>query len=409
MVAMALLLSSSRADTVWPAAADPKFDSTDVELVVVPLNRLGAALGQSGAEVFVVYLRSARQGKGSPKPSNALVMKLDKREHKLAEEKKGAEQWPDVAADRFAKPLELFSVRGYGVLVAPFRAEVRPPDPDEHRLKFRTLRDLYRKIHDEGVEDDEDGRNGGGIGEGVGDALALVSLAHAHGTPSGRPRRLAMQYSQKYDWYLRDTRKPASAAARKIEQLFGNAEHVQAFGERWANPIRQVGRILSDEDEFEGAFGPVHGDLHPKNIIFDADGKVQVIDFGWARNDMHVVVDYVLLDINLRAVALPSLVPEGELLAAARHLLPGDPAPAAGSLAADRLEIVRREIWGRAVDQGAVSGGDGRAWLREYLIPYFLVAYGLLVYLDQAQNQRALLASVLAAAERIDRERGSPR
>jgi hypothetical protein len=46
-----------------------------------------------------------------------------------------------------------------------------------------------------------------------------------------------------------------------------------------------------------------------------------------------------------------------------------------------------------------VSRANG--WYEEYLVPFFLVAYGLLVHLESARNQRALLATVLASAQRI--------
>jgi serine/threonine protein kinase len=166
-----------------------------------------------------------------------------------------------------------------------------------------------------------------------------------------------------------------------------------------------VEQIVANHDEFVGAYGPVHGDLHPKNIVFDDADKANIIDFGWATNGRHVVVDYLLLDINLRAMTMASQIPENQLLGAAKCLaLDDQPEADADERLQWRLQAVRDVIWKIAQDRKAVSSATGKEWLQEYLIPYFLVAYGLLVYLDNAQNQRALLACVLAAAERIQRE-----
>ena len=65
---------------------------------------------------------------------------------------------------------------------------------------------------------------------------------------------------------------------------------------------------------FTGILGAVHGDLHPKNIVLGNYGNVQIIDFGWAGVDPHVVVDYALLDINIRGTTLPSQISEHSIL-----------------------------------------------------------------------------------------------
>lgn len=403
MLSMAMMLSTAEhLKTLWPdtESLTEHFDPTDVEVIVVPLHRLGAPAGKSGAEVFVVYMRSVRQEPGALKPSNALIVKLQKRADKLTDEKKAADEWPSDADERFARPIQLYSVRGYTVLVAPFRSGFMEI-PDEHRLKFQAVLDLYRLI----LDSDEPSAAAPGtkeisVKESVDRVLELVAEVHRKSKQATTILR-QFRYSEAYEWYLRGTQ-PDGNARKVVDRLFGADEKVEAFGEIWPNPVKLLDRILKKHNVFKGAAGSVHGDLHPKNIIFDREKQPQVIDFGWARNNMHVVVDYLLLDINLRAMTLASQVPELELLRAARCLCKDDvPQDGIDSRLLNRLEVIRDVIWVRAVRSKAVSLETGDPWLKEYLIPYFLVTFGLLVHLDDAKNQRALLASVLAAAERI--------
>ena len=66
-----------------------------------------------------------------------------------------------------------------------------------------------------------------------------------------------------------------------------------------------------------------------------------------------------------------------------------------------RVDLIQEAIWDRVEERAVV-----RDWLAEYVIPFFIVAYGLLVHLDRARNQMALVATVLAAAEYIDGANG---
>ena len=289
------------------------------------------------------------------------------------------------------------------MLVAPFRASV-VAIPDEHRLKFQAVLDLYRRIKDGDKPSAVVAPTEQPVRDSVAEVLKLVAQVHRSSDVGASGGRRELRYSEEYEWYLRDTR--TDDRARKIvEQLFGTGPNVEAFGQTWPNPVTLVDRILKEHNVFQGLAGPVHGDLHPKNIVFDDQKEANIIDFGWARNDTHVVVDYLLLDINLRAITMASQVPDIELLGAAHFLHNGDVCKGVNDpRLVKRLGIIKEVIWSLAVSNNAVSADTGPAWLKEYMIPYFLVAFGLLIYLDDAQNQRALLASVLAAAKRIDCE-----
>jgi serine/threonine protein kinase len=152
---------------------------------------------------------------------------------------------------------------------------------------------------------------------------------------------------------------------------------------------------LVASEQFEGMIGAVHGDLHPKNIVLDDDENARIIDFGWAQRESHVVLDYLLLDHNLRATTLPSQLGQSDVLRFAAFLRPSQDPTSLPSIVRSRASIIKEEIWRRALS--AVHD-----WDREYLIPLLLVGYGLLVHLDQARNQPALVATVLTLARELE-------
>ena len=63
----------------------------------------------------------------------------------------------------------------------------------------------------------------------------------------------------------------------------------------------------------------------------------------------------------------------------------------------ERIDLIHDVIWDRVQRQGVVHD-----WLSEYVIPFLVVAYGLLVHLDKSRNQGALVATVLAAADYVN-------
>lgn len=231
---------------------------------------------------------------------------------------------------------------------------------------------------------------------------ALDTLDHVHRANKAVYNREKIKYSSNYDWYLRNTYSVGS----KIEKrehiprlLFGSEDKVSAFGKGWKNPCHLIDEIMNDDAPFEATTGPVHGDLHPKNIVFDIHDSAQIIDFGWARECLHIVVDYILLDVNVRGTTLPSHLSEPDILTIATFLDPSQDPSLLPKEVRQRASLIKSEIWDRMLAKKIVKD-----WRAEYLIPFFIVSYGLLVHLDAARNQSALVACVLAAASKIDED-----
>ncbi|HZG07953.1 MAG TPA: hypothetical protein VEZ70_03125 [Allosphingosinicella sp.] len=389
---------------VWPGAYDGRLrkgmslDLSGVELVVVHLDRIGAPAGASGAQVFAAYFQHRPQSPATCEflPSPPLIIKLGTAEE-IEAEHDFIGKWPSLPDDvspRFALPIAYSGPPERSVLWSPFRSEYRP-DPSGHGQRIGLI-DLWKPLNSPMTDGAADGFADGRIARLVRGTLDLMSVVHRRNQAS--LRREKATYHDLYQRYLRKAAREGDLRWGMISSLFGSEESIRRFGREWPNPAVVLSKILDAESEFQGVCGPVHGDLHPKNIVLGRDDTVHIIDFGWSHHNRHVVVDYLLLDLNLRAITLPSHIPEADVLALAGFLKPEDDPKSLPASVASRAAVIRDTIWERALNGEKIVEN----WRKEYLIPYFLVAYGLLVYLDAARNQDALIATVLAAAKEIE-------
>ncbi|RYZ40968.1 MAG: hypothetical protein EOO71_13940 [Myxococcaceae bacterium] len=397
--ALERLYESDHLKEVWPSALDSssalgRIPLHEVEIVVLPLDRIGAPPGASGASVYVAYFAHAVDGEARRSASQPLVVKIGALD-KLRAEKDGAGKWPGLtsqARSKFAFPLELDGTDPKrAVLVALFQS-MSEVEVDGGRNKVE-VRDLWRLLEDKDEPNPANTTNWGKIGRLIAEALDSVEPPHRAGRAHLKAE--ATTYADQYDWYLRETTR--DKAKHLPQLLFGKEARTCVFGRDWPNPTEVVRRIISHRMSFLGIIGAVHGDLHPKNIVLTGHDGVQIIDFGWATNLRHVVVDYVLLDLNLRGTTLPSQIDESAILSLASFLEPHDDLDALPTPVRARAEVIRDVIWKKAKERAIKTD-----WATEYLIPLLLVGYGLLVHLDRARNQPALIATVLHLSKRLE-------
>lgn len=396
-----LICDSTKLESIWPAASEALRQGSpiligSIEIVVVPLDRIGAPAGASGAGVYIAYYAHA-DSEQRRLASPPLVVKVGDHQ-KLAQEYAGANAWPNLgpqAGEKFAFPFLLDDQDpSLSVLFAPFKSDFEiEQDGTRNRV---VLRDLWKLLYDNtelapGIDCDWQR-----IATLVARTLEAIALPHHGGF--AKFRRKTLTYEDDYKWYLRGTREGGSKM-HLPRLLFGTAESVSAFGTMWRNPVQVVDRLIADKSTFTGCYGSIHGDLHPKNIVLNSDDAVRIIDFGWAAAERHVVVDYLLLDANLRATTLPSQVSQADVLALARFLRPEQEVGELPEAVRSRGRIIKEEIWCRAREKVVDD------WAAEYLTPLLLVAYGLLVHLDDARNQPAFVATVLALADEVGNSR----
>jgi hypothetical protein len=392
---------SDKLSGIWPGAistgSPPRLPLEEVEIVVLPLDRIGAPAGASGASVYIAYYSHNNSSPAKLAPSQPLVVKIGP-SNKLREEKDGADSWAaltDHEKSKFAFPLHLdLEDDKHAILLAPFQSLAKAAEGGNRNEV--EVRDLWHLLDDKrellaGAKFDWTKVSGL-----VSQALDALEPAH-RGNLAGRVSR-EVDYATQYEWYLRNTTRGGKGSAKYIPTaLFGDDPVTTAFGLNWPNPTAIVRRIIDQRMTFTGYLGAVHGDLHPKNIVLDKFGGVQIIDFGWASVNHHIIRDYVLLDLNLRGTTLPSQVSEQGILQLARFLREADDVSSLPRAVRGRAGIIRNVIWKKARANAIVND-----WEREYLIPLFLVGYGLLVHLDSARNQPSLVATVLQLAKELD-------
>ncbi len=139
--------------------------------------------------------------------------------------------------------------------------------------------------------------------------------------------------------------------------------------------------------------GPVHGDLHPRNVIFapkhDAPHVLDLktphlIDFKWSRPNGPVLVDYVLMEVTLRFLWVPRCFDPAEAAAINWDLLDEK-----GVMRRRRCRyephakhVERLKVLIPVIRQYAKEVTNKADWFTEYLCSSFLLLHGLLLYPD---------------------------
>jgi hypothetical protein len=148
--------------------------------------------------------------------------------------------------------------------------------------------------------------------------------------------------------------------------------------------------------------GGVHGDLHPKNILFSDHKTPHIIDFGWADPEAHIAKDFVLMECNLRFMVLRPEISKSHIEQMANWIGIDDASPKISDpycqSRIDLIELIRKIAVSRI--------SDATDWTWEYAIPLFLTSLGLLKHLRDTDNQQSALTTVIAGGEYVAKHLG---
>lgn len=216
----------------------------------------------------------------------------------------------------------------------------------------------------------------------------IAEEAHCRGVST--PTDLRREYRRRELNYLRtenskNPSEPFNSTQRIRAALDGQSEalEIEYLGEMIDNPIMALKAGFARE--FDIKKGPVHGDLHPSNVIFSpGDGRPHLIDFSWAHKDGHILKDFVLMETSLRFMIFPRPVCLDEQCCVDKLLL-----EQTGYLRIHRGSFsnpVSRRACKRMAEMIKVIREAAQPFLSaplgfdEYLAAQFLVLYGLLRY-----------------------------
>lgn len=238
---------------------------------------------------------------------------------------------------------------------------------------------------------------------GMIDAVALLRKAHS---ADGSDCRERVNLVKHYDWELRGFLNKNTKWAEKWHDLWRTKSRlVPDYGKKWANPVT-VCKGLAKIGKLPLRMGYVHGDLHPRNIVFQQNDKVCVIDFGWARPRrkeerlQHIIKDFVLLEANLRFMTLPPFLPYKSATAFIDWIGLNRPSPRTVhdecKLRIDLIQDLRK------VAKAHLGRWQEQDWELEYIAPLFLVSLGLLKHCHSADCTWAARYTVLALATSLE-------
>lgn len=251
--------------------------------------------------------------------------------------------------------------------------------PAGPQLHIRDLRELIKENDDQGLKNVVE--------------ETFTTLRNLH-MPFGKHRVERRRIGEEYDWYRRDF---PNAWGSEWMELWGDQRTTEVDGVKRVNPLWVFNQLGNHEADL--TVGAIHGDLHPGNIVVAEGNHPRIIDFGWSGDSGHIAKDYVLLECNLRFVTLRPQVSLQESEILAKWIEFGKPAPAGLRPYLDR----RCKLIDHLRKQARSSFPEDVNWDWEYIVPLFMVAFGLLRFAGQLGNQVAAMHTVLALAERVDR------
>lgn len=385
-------------------------------MVLLPLDRVGSEPGFSGTKVLIAYFRDVKE-RGTRKihPSQPWVVKVRKPDQKtgkcgLEDEQKRVlrvRKFATYEHAAFAWPLHFDRANRHSncsVLWSPFYSSTQPRKLPERDRLFLTQQGLYGVLAGDMVN----GRNG--------ETGASISSVAPHLDASQTIRRV-FDCLQPLHWHAKQKPSVSSGPLHLVRQYIEYLRGFKAEG-GWSDAWREIwgpetkniinrgnGKlcnpvyVLNKLESFAHnvCVGAIHGDLHPRNIVFTRDGSPRIIDFGWTRGDAHIAKDFVLMECNLRFMVLRPDIPSKALEAMVNWIPFHNTFSHTGSqYVDDRADLIRilHEI-------ARTHFPSNTNWNREYVIPLFLTSLGLLKprTLSSCHNRLAAKLTIQSLAD----------
>lgn len=140
----------------------------------------------------------------------------------------------------------------------------------------------------------------------------------------------------------------------------------------------------SSRYNFRLCVGNTHGDLHPRNVLFNSISRALLIDYGWSDDNRHILVDCILMELSIVLFYISPDIPLKDILILNKKIIYDNNLPNKTKIdhINGYLDIIR-------VVREYASEYVCSDWTREYKLPMFLVLMGLHSFIDQFVNPTA--------------------
>lgn len=125
------------------------------------------------------------------------------------------------------------------------------------------------------------------------------SCRRAHAVRPG-----SFSFGDEYRPYLRESEE--RLLDDPMPSLFSNQDSIEVYGHILNDPRRILRRVK--ESSTESWICPVHGDLHPNNVLFGPEFSPVLIDYAYGHLNGHFIKDFVLMECSLRFLLPPKLL-----------------------------------------------------------------------------------------------------
>ena len=135
-------------------------------------------------------------------------------------------------------------------------------------------------------------------------SVRLLQSTYESCRTSHRGSIATFNFGIQYKDYLRET--PERLLADPLPHVFPRGSTATIYGQT----LRDPRRILEAVKQFQvtSLICPVHGDLHPNNVLFSRNFVPVLIDYAFGHLSGHFIKDFVLMECSLRFLQIPKLL-----------------------------------------------------------------------------------------------------
>ncbi len=324
--------------------------------------------GLSGARLLLIYFD--REPKGVPFLLKVDSLKKTQDEYNATKELGRLVQEAHLAADCVFSA-EDSSGKRFGALLYIHHGADGPLGAADAKTPMPTLRTILTEV--------------------------FTKLSNAHSKLVSKKVLLKSHFKR----YLRRHHAPRRGSRFRIGRVLApnaGCKEIPFLGARIYNPLKYAD-VLTRHAHLLVA--PVHGDLHPDNIVIDRKEIPHLIDFAWARGRRDVLVDFALLENSIRFMAFPRPMNLADQLKVDRALVYErgfDQIPELGlSSEEHRGDYERLACAIGIIRKRARTLLGARFSMRRYLLTQFILLYGLLRYDDYEPYASTRALGLIAA------------